>query len=110
HLRRIYDIWDALYARKNRCCRLLDPEKFKREAKGRRWSARIGFGPLKMEVRKRYFAELLDIQAKAGVTLVTAEDIAFIHKCWQDKRYPRGWGPEDELVVAPDDTLFAGEA
>ncbi len=95
HLRRIYEIWDALYAYKNRCYHVTG---------GRERS-----GPLRMEARKRYFEELLDIQEKSGVTLVTEEDIAFIKRCWEDKRYPRGWSEADELVQPLDDGLFAGQ-
>lgn len=92
HLRRIYDIWDALYAYRNRCIRI---------AEGRERS-----GPLRMEARKRYFAELLDVQCLAGVTLVTSEDIAFIHDCWARKIYPRGWSEADEEVQPLDMPLF----
>jgi hypothetical protein len=30
------------------------------------------------------------------VVLVKEEDIAFIHQCWENKVYPRGWSEEDE--------------
>lgn len=86
HLRRIYDIWQALYLRKNRCVRVK-----KAPGKAPDWfSARIRFGPIRMEARKKYFAELLEIQSAAGVTLVTPEDVAFIHDCWAREVYPRG--------------------
>jgi DNA sulfur modification protein DndC len=97
HLRRIYGIWDALYNYRNRCLRIKD-------------GGRCARGPLRMEARKRYFAELLDIQAQSGVTLVTAEDIAFVHDCWARKVYPRGWSEADELVQPIDDGLFSGRA
>lgn len=108
HLRRIYDLWAALYLRKNRCVRLKTRPTKTRPTKTRLedWSARIGFGPIRMEARKTYFAELLDIQRSAGVTLVTTEDIAFIHDCWERKVYPRGWSEADELVQIPDDGMF----
>ena len=76
-IRRIYGIWDQCYRRMNRCVRTVN--------------GKDGYGPLRMEARKRLFAEFLEIQRDIGIVLVTPEDIAFIHKCWADKRYPRGW-------------------
>lgn len=92
HLRRIYDIWDALYAYRNRCIRVKE---------GRERS-----GPLRMAARQHYFAELLDIQRQAGVTLVTAEDEAFIRDCWARKVYPRGWSEADEVLLPMPGGLF----
>lgn len=88
HLRRIHEIWQQLYLRRNRCSRMKDGE--------------VSFGPLRMEARKRYFSELLDIQKQAGIKLVTKRDEAFIRKCWELKAYPRSWSEADEL--------FDGEA
>jgi DNA sulfur modification protein DndC len=106
HLRRIYAIWDALYARKNRCCRIRTEPDRRRGEKPASWAARIRFGPLKMAARQHYFAELLDIQRQAGVTLVTPEDEAFVRDCWARKVYPRGWSEADELVVPPEGELL----
>lgn len=89
HLRRIYGIWDRLYAYENRCLKI-------KAGRGRA-------GPVRLEARKRYFAELLDIQAQSGVTLVTPEDIAFIHDCWERKVYPRGWSEADEATEEPEE-------
>ena len=104
HLRRIHEIWKQLYLRRNRCCRIrqTDGKRYGKEYK----AGYVGYGPVRMEVRKRYFAELLDIQRQSGVTLVTAEDEAFIRDCWERKVYPRGWSEADELVVPPDGGLF----
>lgn len=88
-LRRIYDVWDRLYDYTNRCVRI-------------KTDGVVRNGPLRMEARKRYFAEIMAIQREAGIALVTPEDEAFIRDCWERKVYPRGWGPEDELVVEPD--------
>lgn len=116
HLRRIYDIWQALYLRKNRCCRTSNhPNYSAKRARGSKkptladWSASVGFGPLRMDARKRYFAELLSIQRDAGITLVTAEDEAFIRDCWERKVYPKGWSEADEAVIEPDTTMFAAK-
>jgi hypothetical protein len=92
HIKRIYEIWGELYKRENRCVRFCDGK----------WSR----GPIKITARQRYFSKLLDIQEKSGVTLVTPEDIAFIHDCWDRKVYPRGWSEADELVVEPETGLF----
>jgi DNA sulfur modification protein DndC len=93
HLRKIYAIWDALYARKNRCVRVKPDGK-------------LGCGPVRLEVRKRYFKELLSIQKASGVTLVTDEDVKFIRSCWRKKVYPRGWSAADELTEIPNEGLF----
>jgi hypothetical protein len=93
HLRRIYDIWDRLYNKTNRCLRLKEGQ--------------YRSGPIRLEASKRYFAELLDIQNQSGVALVTEEDEAFIRGCWERKVYPRGWSEADEAVVEPD--LFSQE-
>jgi hypothetical protein len=61
-----------------------------------------------MTARQRLFAELLDIQEKAGVMLVTPEDEVFIRDCWKRKVYPRGWSEADEAVQPLDGGLFAG--
>lgn len=99
HLRRIYGIWDELYNYRNRCVRVIEP------ADG---SARFSrHGPIRLQVRKRLFAELLDIQEKSGVTLVSSEDIAFIYDCWDRKVYPRGWSEADELTQTVERTLFS---
>jgi DNA sulfur modification protein DndC len=106
HLRRLYDIWDAFYANRNRCCRVRGSNYKSGRPWPKTWAPGVGYGPLKMEARKKYFAVLLDIQEKSGVTLVTPEDIAFIRDCWERKAYPRGWSEADELVQPPDETMF----
>lgn len=92
HLRRIYDVWDQCYAYRNRAVRVKDG------------AARAG--PLRMESRRRLFAELLAIQEAAGVVLVTPEEEAFIRRCWDEKRYPRGWSEADEATREPQGPLF----
>lgn len=102
HLRRIYGVWDALYNKANRCCRLRT-DTYRKQNKNwpKGWNPDYGYGPLRMEARKQYFPEILDIQDKAKVTLVTPEDIAFVHECWEKKVYPRGWSEADESVQPP---------
>lgn len=76
--------------RLHRECRLTK-NRCRQERKGR-WIV----GPIKMEERKRLFAKFLAIQEKAGIQIVTAEDIVFIHECWANKVYPRGWSEKDD--------------
>lgn len=62
-----------------------------------------------MEVRKRLFERVMDIQRRAGVVLITPEDEAFIRDCWERKIYPRGWSEKDEATAPPSDApLFDG--
>jgi 3'-phosphoadenosine 5'-phosphosulfate sulfotransferase (PAPS reductase)/FAD synthetase len=111
HLRRLYGIWDALYANRNRCWRVYaEPPKKRRKPLAKNWRADVGVGPLRMAARQLHFAELLDIQRAAGVTLVTAEDEAFIRDCWERKVYPRGWSEADELTVPPEEPNLFAEA
>lgn len=96
----LYNVWFEARLRANRCFRI------------RIWNGRptAGYGPIKMNVRKRLFERVLDIQARAGVILVTPEDEVFIRRCWADMVYPNGWGPEDELTIPPSDSpLFDGQ-
>lgn len=81
-LRKIYLLWE-------KCRRSTNRLRAKKEDKSN--------GPIKMAKRKELFEELLRIQEESGVTLVTEEDIRFIHECWEKKVYPRGWSEEDEL-------------
>jgi len=77
----LYDVW---FEARRPASRLWGPN----------W--RRQFGPIKMSVRKHLFARVMDIQRRAGVTLITPEDEAFIRECWAKKVYPRGWSEEDE--------------
>lgn len=83
YIRKIYGLWKKLYQRHNQVQQIRD--------------GRLVSGPVKMEVRKRLFGELLDIQTKSGLTIVTAEEEAFIRDCWERKVYPRGWSEADEM-------------
>lgn len=96
----IYDVWNEAREKRNRC---YSP------AKHRARNEFGGYGPIKMDVRKRFFARIMDIQRRAGVTIITQEDEAFIRKCWADSRYPRGWSAADELTPGPvqDTPLFS---
>ncbi len=98
-LNELYDVWFEARRGVNRCFRPVG---------AKRSNAKVGgYGPIRMEARKRLFERVMDIQRRAGVVLVTPEDEAFIRDCWARKLYPRGWSEADESVVAPiDEPLF----
>ena len=50
--------------------------------------------------------DIMDIQQRSGVTLITSEDEAFIRQCWADKRYPRGWSEADEYNIEASLAMF----
>lgn len=83
-LNELYDVWFEARRRVNRCVR------FK--------NGKDGYGPIRMEARKQLFARVMDIQRRAGVTLVSPEDEAFIRDCWARNVYPRGWSEADEAT------------
>jgi hypothetical protein len=63
-----------------------------------------------LDVRKRLFERVMDIQRRSGVILITPEDEAFIRQCWENKVYPRGWSEADEATPVPDDApLYSDE-
>jgi DNA sulfur modification protein DndC len=97
----LYGVWFEARRRVNRCFR-------SGAAKGP--GKKDGYGPIKLEARKRLFARVTDIQRRAGIVLVTPEDEAFFRQCWADKVYPRGWSEADEVVVPPSDApLFEAD-
>lgn len=83
----LYDVWFEARKNENR----LYHENMKQR------------GPIKMAVRKRLFSRVMDIQRRAGITLITPSDEAFIRQCWENKVYPRGWSEADELQEPPTD-------
>ena len=92
-LNELYDVWFEARLPQNR---LVNLKRGKRRLPG----------PIRLEARKRLFARVMDIQARAGVVLVTPEDEAFIRDCWERKVYPRGWSEADEATEAPEPPLF----
>lgn len=95
-LNELYDVWHEARESKNRLV-------------GFRKGKAI-MGPILLNARKRLFDRVMDIQERSGVTLITAEDEAFIRKCWAENVYPRGWSKADELVEPPAGPLFDGQA
>lgn len=107
HLKRIHQIWFELYRRRNRCVKIRGSEIGPNQTAAPNGLAAVGFGPIKMAARKRYFAELMQVQKDSGVILIKPEDEAFIRDCWDRKVYPRGWSETDELTEEPETGLFA---
>lgn len=100
-LNELPDVWFEARQRRNRCFRIID---------GKSGEDYYGFGPIKMEVRKRLFARIMDIQRRAGIVLIGPEDEKFIRECWANKVYPRRWSEADEATVPPSETpLFDAE-
>lgn len=48
-------------------------------------------GPLTMEARAWGLVKVLDIQARAGVELINAEEEARIRELWELNTWPEGW-------------------
>jgi DNA sulfur modification protein DndC len=84
-LTRIYGIWQEVYKSKNRL------------GKYKKGTGKWMWGPIAMEARKQFFAEIMEVQRKAGVVLITKEDEKFIKQCWKNKVYPKGWSEADEI-------------
>ena len=73
-------------------------------------------GPLTIEARKKFFAEIIEIQESINeaatilntpkVDILNAEEIAFIHKCWEDNVFPNGWTGDEPLGDEPFDQIF----
>lgn len=95
-LNELYRVWFEARRPQNRCYRPGKPQGGP--------SKLGGYGPIRLEVRKRLFARVVDIQRRAGIALVTPEDEAFIRQCWTDKVYPRGWSEADESTQPPSDS------
>lgn len=89
----LYDVWFEARRQINRCWK---PPKV---STGNR-----GYGPIKMTVRRHLFDRVMDIQARAGLALVTPGDEVFIRDCWARKVYPRGWSAIDEATTPPSAT------
>lgn len=94
-LNELYAVWFEARKRENRCWRW--------HPKAAR-TRNFGFGPIKMAARKALFERVQDIERRAGVTLITDEDEAFIRECWEKKIYPKGWSESDEKNPPPPDT------
>lgn len=60
-------------------------------------------GPLTMAARQYFLDKLLDIQQRAGVDLVNAEEEARIRELWQEGVWPEGWGTDNDV---PADVLL----
>ncbi len=100
-LNELYGVWFEARKKKNRLV------IFRRKKNGKRKAC---MGPIKLEVRRLLFDRVMDIQRRAGVVLVTAEDEVFIRQCWAEGVYPRGSSAADETTEWPDELPLFDEA
>jgi hypothetical protein len=56
-------------------------------------------GPLTVEARQHFTPIVLDIQQRAGVTLITDLDLDMIHECWAKRVHPKGWTGNEILAA-----------
>lgn len=66
-------------------------------------------GPLTMEARAMGLEKVLDIQRRAGVDLVNAEEEARIREMWALDMWPRKWSADDAAGDVPVDSIRVAE-
>jgi len=81
--------------------RKVNPER----RKDGKWAKNVQrMGPLTMEGRAYGLGRVLDIQARAGIDLINAEEEARIREMWELDMWPRKWSADDrnagELIPA----------
>lgn len=62
-------------------------------------------GPLTMEAREYGLSRVLDIQSRAGVNLIDAEEEARIRELWALNTWPNGWEGEEVHADVPLDSI-----
>lgn len=62
-------------------------------------------GPLTMAARAYGLERVLDIQTRARVDLINAEEERLIRELWQQDTWPRKWSAEDVDAVVPLDAI-----
>jgi DNA sulfur modification protein DndC len=69
-----------------------------------------GSGPFLVSIRRRLLRDLLDIQEKTGWSLITAQEVSYIHEEWEkdsekhnigDPQRPMLWNLEDMTIFSP---------
>lgn len=96
---------------------LLELKPFYREMKLARWRKRKARperrkdggwstngqrkGPLTMEARAYWLDKVLDVQQRAGVDLINAEEEARIREMWKLDMWPRKWSADDIDATSP---------
>lgn len=58
-------------------------------------------GPLHMEARAHFLETFLDIQKRAGIDLINAEEESAIRQMWADNVWPDGWSGEEIHADVP---------
>lgn len=62
-------------------------------------------GPLTMDARAYGLERVLDIQQRAGVDLINAEEEGRIRELWDEGAYPQKWSGEDIIADVPIDRI-----
>lgn len=62
-------------------------------------------GPLAMDARRRGLDAVLDIQSRARVDLINAEEEQRIRQMWQENIWPQGWSGEELRGDVPIDRI-----
>lgn len=63
-------------------------------------------GPLTIEARMLFFAQIMDVQERINnspdcfqkVDILNSEEIDFINQCWESKIFPDGWDGNEQLA------------
>ncbi|RMH10788.1 MAG: phosphoadenosine phosphosulfate reductase, partial [Gammaproteobacteria bacterium] len=66
-------------------------------------------GPLTMEARQYFLEKVLDIQKRAGVDLINAEEEARIREMWEEDIWPQRWSADDTDADEPVDMVLRTE-
>jgi DNA sulfur modification protein DndC len=104
HLRPLLEL-KPLYAE------LTKPQRRKRKIEPERrqdgqWAMNVQrMGPLTMDGRAYGLERVLDIQERAGVDLINAEEEARIREMWNQDAWPRKWSAADADATLPIDAL-----
>lgn len=67
-------------------------------------------GPLTFDARRMGLARVKDIQERAGVDLINAEEEARILELIEARTWPRGWSGNEPLASAPFENVLPGGA
>jgi DNA sulfur modification protein DndC len=91
----------ALYAELKRPTNRLRKDGSETRKDGSLVSNPCRMGPLTFEARRMGLARVLDIQARAGVDLINAEERAKIEALIEAKTWPRGWNGDEPGAWEP---------
>jgi DNA sulfur modification protein DndC len=61
-------------------------------------SAKGKVGPLSVAARQHFYGDILSIQNRSSVVLMTDADKTAIHSHWENRTFPRGWKGDEPLA------------